>query len=196
MSSLKPLLEYLHQFVGLDTAEQQKVEDLLEVRHYPKGELLLEEGKRSKAFYFLLQGCVRMYYLVDGVEKNTFFYTENQFVSSYESFVRETAATHYIACLEDCSLVVISQEHAYQLLAFSPKFEQLSRMLMEEELIIYQQMLSTFITQNAEQRYQHFLDAQPALAQRIPQYHLASYLGVSPETLSRIRARLSRPSLS
>ncbi|MEL6655920.1 MAG: Crp/Fnr family transcriptional regulator [Bacteroidota bacterium] len=196
MHSLSPFIEHLRQFVDISAADGEQVASLLRVRQYAKGDILLEEGRRSQSFFFLLRGCVRMYYLVDGVEKNTFFYTENQFVSSYESFVRATPAKHYIACLEDCELVVITQENAFQLLSFSPKFEQLSRMIMEEELIIYQQMLSTFITQNAEQRYQQFMDAMPELAQRIPQYHLASYLGVSPETLSRIRARLSRPSLS
>ncbi|MEO0875459.1 MAG: cyclic nucleotide-binding domain-containing protein, partial [Bacteroidota bacterium] len=150
MHSLSPFIEHLRQFVDISAADGEQVASLLRVRQYAKGDILLEEGRRSQSFFFLLRGCVRMYYLVDGVEKNTFFYTENQFVSSYESFVRATPAKHYIACLEDCELVVITQENAFQLLSFSPKFEQLSRMIMEEELIIYQQMLSTFITQNAE----------------------------------------------
>lgn len=196
MNPLEPFFSYLRQFVEFSAAEEQLMSEHLSIQDYPKGSALLEEGQQSGAFYFLLRGCVRMYYLVDGVEKNTFFYVENQFVSSYESFVRATPATHYIACLEDSKMVVISKEAAFALLAASPKFEQLSRILMEEELIIYQQMLSAFVTQNAEQRYQQFQDKRPDLAQRVPQYHLASYLGVSPETLSRIRARLARPSLS
>ena len=124
MNKLGPFIEHLQKFVDISADEQQKIKELVAVRRYPKGEILLEEGRRSQAFYFLLQGCIRMYYLVDGVEKNTFFYTENQFVSSYESFVREMPARHYIGCLEDSELVVISQESAFQLLSFSPKFEQ------------------------------------------------------------------------
>ena len=191
MASLDPFLSYLRQFVSFSHDEEQEMLRLLSVRRISKGEPLLAAGQQSKAFYYLIKGCVRMYYLVDGIEKNTFFYTEGQFVSSYESFVRGSPARHYISCLEDCELVIIDQQTAYHLLSFSARFEQLSRILMEEELIIYQQMLSGFVTQKAERRYAQVVEQRPDLIQRIPQYHLASFLGVSPETLSRIRARRS-----
>ena len=132
-----------------------------------------------------------MYYLVDGVEKNTFFYQEQQFVSSYESFVRQVPAPHSIQCVEDSTVVIISQQSAHQLLSQAPTFDQLSRIMLETELMVYQQMLASFITLNAEQRYQQLLQQQPNLLQRLPQYHIASYLGVNAETLSRIRRRLS-----
>lgn len=189
--SIEPFVEYLHQLVPLSPAEVEVVRDLLPVKYFPKGHHLLREGEVSNAFFFLLQGCVRMFYLVDGQDKNTFFYQEQQFISSYESFVRQVPSPHSIQCVEDCAVVIISQQAAQQLLMHTPTFDQLSRILLEEELIVYQQMLASFITMSAEQRYQTLMQTQPDLLQRLPQYHIASYLGVNAETLSRIRRRLS-----
>lgn len=188
---LKPFTAFLQQYVSLSSDEVATVEQLLAVTSYSKGEVILKEGEISRAFYFVLKGCCRMYYIVEGLEKNTFFYSEGQFVSSYESFVHQAPSKHYIACIEDCELVCISHQHAAKLLALSSSFEQLSRILMEGELIVYQKMLFSFVAMNAEQRYLAFLQEYPQLIQRIPLYHIASYLGVNAETLSRIRKRVT-----
>jgi CRP-like cAMP-binding protein len=156
-----------------------------------KNEFLLKAGEVSKEFYFLSEGCVRLFYYSNGEEKTGYFYTENSFVSSYESYTKQVPAKHNLQAIENCKLVVVTLEAAMQLLAFSPKFDALARTLMEEELIIYQEMIANFITKDAEGRYQELLDTKSELLQRIPQYHLATYLGVTPETLSRIRKRLA-----
>ena len=189
---LRPFTDFLQKYVSLTPDEVTALEQLLGVTSYSKGEMILQEGEISSAFYFVMKGCCRMYYIVDGLEKNTFFYSEGQFVSSYESFVHQTPSKHYIECIEDCELVRISHQHAAQLLALSSNFEQLSRILMEDELIVYQKMLFSFVAMNAEQRYLAFLNEYPQLIQRIPLYHIASYLGVNAETLSRIRKRVTQ----
>jgi CRP-like cAMP-binding protein len=189
--ALDLFFQYLSKYVELTTEDKQLMTDLLPPSTYSKGDHLLVEGEVSNAFFFMHKGLCRMYYLVDGVEKNTFFYQEQQFVSSYESFVHQHPSKHFIQCLEDCELIAISTDSAFRLLSHNSKFERLSRILMEEELILYQKMLFTYVAMNAEQRYTDFVKEYPDLLQRIPQYHIASYLGVNAETLSRIRKRIS-----
>lgn len=189
--SIVPFIEFLSQWVTFSAREQALLAQHCPVVEFAKGDILLAEGQTSQAFYFNMRGCTRMYYLVDGEEKNTFFYTEDQFISSYESFVHQRPAQHYLQCLEDSTMVRISLESTQRLLQASPAFDKLARILMEDELIIYQRMLASFITMNAEQRYQELLDRQTDLLQRITLYHLSSYLGVNPETLSRIRKRIA-----
>ena len=187
---IEKLLNYLEKHTRLSEQEKEMVRSLFPVQTFEKGSLLLKEGEISRAFYFNLSGCVRLYYTVDGEEKTAFFYSEDQFISSYESFTGQAPAKHSLQCIEDCSLVIISAEHAHQLLNFSPKFDFLARVIMEEELSLYQKILATFITLNPEQRYLNFMENYPELLQRIPQHYLATYLGVKPESLSRIRKRI------
>jgi CRP-like cAMP-binding protein len=189
---LNPFIDYLLKKAPLSAGEIELMKRLLSVKAYKKGTVLLAEGEVSQAFYFILEGCCRMYYLVDGREKNTHFYTEHQFVSSYESFVNQRPSNHFIDCLEACKLVIITAKQAAQMLSYSSGFEQLSRIFMEEELMLYQKMLFAYVGMNSEQRYQMLLEEYPDLIQRIPQYHLASYLGLAPETLSRVRQRISK----
>ena len=187
--SLQPFLDYLNKFLVLDEHETNFLKRAVSYREFPKGSVLLHSGDLSQAFYFNLEGCVRLYYEVDGEEKTAFFYTENQFISSYESFTRQLPSRHSLQCTEDCKLVEIGMEAAANLLAYSPKFEALARVMMEEELIIYQDIISSFITLKPEERYLKLSQEHPALFQRIPQYHLASYLGITAESLSRIKKR-------
>jgi len=190
--SIRPFFDFLSSRVALSDKEFTLLEQTVTIEHFDKGSLLLKEGAISRAFYFVLDGCSRMYYLVDGQEKNTYFYTEGEFISSYESFVHQRPANHNIACIEPCRLVKISTEAAIRLLDSSVKFELLSRVFMEQELMVYQKMLYSFVGLTAEQRYLMLLNSQADLIQRIPQYHLASFLGVSAETLSRIRKRINQ----
>ncbi|MEM9919684.1 MAG: Crp/Fnr family transcriptional regulator [Bacteroidota bacterium] len=191
---IERFIEYLSNYQKLTEEEEGIIRQCLLVNTYKKGEQLLTEGNISKAFYFNLQGCVRLYYVVDGEEKTTFFYTEGQFISSFESFVHQKPAKHNLECIEDCTLVVISQESTSQLLNFSQKFDMLARIIMEEELITYQNILTLFITMNPEQRYLAFRENHPELIRRIPQYLIASFLGVSAESLSRIKRRTLKKS--
>ena len=185
------LINHLNQLTPLTKEEKHYLRLHVPVQTFQKKELLLTEGAVSKAFYFVISGCVRWYYLIKGEEKTAFFYTENTFISSYESFTKQTPANHYLQAIETTQVATIYYETAYKILALFPKFEFLSRALMEEELIIYQDIIASFVAFNPEQRYLNFLKKHPKLLQRIPQYYIATYLGVTPETLSRIRRRVA-----
>jgi CRP-like cAMP-binding protein len=108
------------------------------------------------------------------------------------SFTTNTPADHYLECIEDCVLALIPFELEKALLTKFPKLETFARISLEQEVANYQEMLSAYIISNPEQRYQRLLTNNPDLLQRVPLYHLASYLGVKAESLSRIRRRISK----
>lgn len=193
---MQPLITYLDQHLPLEPEEKAYLKEHIPLIKFKKNTVLLQQGAISTAFYFVITGCIRMYYLVDGIEKTTFFYQENDFVSSYESFTKGSPASHYLTTLEDTQVAQFTVSVVANLLSKHPRFEILARIAMEKELAVYQEMIASFITLNAEQRYLKLCNDSPALLQRIPQYHLATYLGVSPETLSRIRKRINDKSIS
>lgn len=187
---IKKIIDYISNYISLDSDEIKAIDQLIIVKEFKKGTLLLKEGEIAKHAYFNIQGCVRLFSIVEGIEKTTHFYTENQFITSIKSFTQKVPANHYLECIEDCVLGVFSYESERELLHEYPKFEQLSRILLEEELSTYQDILSSYITTKPEERYKNLLKFKPDLFQRIPQYHLATYLGITPQSLSRIRNRI------
>jgi CRP-like cAMP-binding protein len=186
------LIEYISKLVRLGEKEIEAISSKIPVKYYQAGDVLLKEGNVSKVSYFNLKGCVRLYYLIDGEEKTTFFYTENRFISSIRSFTTNSPSDHYLECLDDCVLALIPYDVERDLLIKFPKLETFARISLEQELANYQEILSSYIVLNPEQRYQNLLTNHPELLQRVPLYHLASYLGVKPESLSRIRKRISK----
>jgi len=184
------IIEYISKYVQLEFEEIKAINELILIKEFKKGTLLLKEGEIAKFSYFNIKGCIRSFSIVEGVEKTTHFYTENQFVTSIKSFTKKVQATHYLECIEDCMLGLLSLESEIKLLNEFPKLEHLSRILLEEELAMYQDILSSYITTSPEERYKNLLKLRPDLFQRIPQYHIATYLGITPQSLSRIRNRI------
>lgn len=187
---MQGLIDFLDKIKPLGESERQHLETNIPIIHFKKGAYLLKKGQISQSFYFVLQGCVRLYYPVGIEERTAFFYCENEFVSSYESYVHQTPAKHNFQCIEDVEVAKISREQAFVLLEKFPDFEFLARVMMEKELAVYQDIIAAFITLNPEERYRKLMMENPELLQRIPQYYLASFIGVKPESLSRIRKRI------
>jgi len=164
--------------------------DTIQIRTYEAGDILLRAGQIAVECYHNLQGCVRQYYLVDGEEVTTFFYTEGQNIGSYASTTRREPARHYLTCVEETALAVLTPKQENELYRKFPRLESLARAGMEEQLGDYQEMLANYITTTPEERYLDLMENRPELLNRVPQYQLASYIGVKPESLSRIRRRI------
>lgn len=185
------LLKYALQFTDLSDEEKQAVMEEIPVETFKKGTILLREGEVSTTCFFILKGCVRKYSFIDGEEKTTAFYTENEAVVSFNSYTRQIPADHYFVCVEDTTTVVGYREREAEMYTRFPKFESLSRMFMSQDLGKAQEAMTVFITSSAEERYSYLLQNRPDLLQRVPQHQIASYLGITPESLSRIRKRMT-----
>lgn len=189
---MKHLIEgYIDGMASLSDEEVHAIIDCTHVRTYSKGAILLREGEIANECYFPIQGCVRLYHLVDGEEKTTFFYTEKQPICSLLSYTNRTPANHYLACVEECTLVVLTYDAELALYKRYPNIESVCRVAITEEFAAYQETLSAYMWSTPEERYSYLLQHRPELLNRVPQYQLASYLGVQPESLSRIRKRMA-----
>lgn len=175
----------------LSEEEQQAVRELNAQRKLKKGTFLVKEGQIPTDSYFVLEGCVRQYYLVDGEERTTEFYTENQSVFSNLNFSQRVPSKYFLECVEDSLITVTTAEQQKKFYEKFPRFQALCRISTEQEFIEYQEKAAKFMISSPEERYLNLLDTRPDLLNRVPQYQLASYLGIKPESLSRIRKRIA-----
>lgn len=185
------IVKLIRQAIEISDEEAQVVEDCIPVKIFKKGTVLLKEGQVSKESYQNLSGLVRKYYIIDGNEVTTNFYEEGS-SASFTSLHLETPAKHYFECIEDCKLAVLNKDKEKELIKLVPKYETLCRTSVEEDLGKQQDSLATYLISSPEQRYLNLLNDKPELLNRVPLYYLASYIGVKPESLSRIRKRIMK----
>lgn len=186
------IVKLISRHLELTNEEAAAFAECIPIKTFKKGEILLREGQISRDSYFVIQGCLRKYYIMSGEEKTTEFYVEDESVASLQSYKNKTPANHYFECVEESRLAVLSYDKEQELFKRVPKYETLCRMSMEDNFGEQQEALAKFIMSSPEERYKNLVDTRPDLLQRIPQYHLASYLGVKPESLSRIRKRIAK----
>ena len=187
------LFDFISQYVSLTEEEQEAIVSLDIFRSVKKGTVLLREGQRSKDGYFVLKGCIRTYYNMDGEEKTTAFYTEMEGVTPH-CVLDKKPSNYSIACVEDSIITVSDPAMEAEVFEKFPKFETLCRILSEQLLAKNQRSFDEFKTSSPEQRYLSLLQNRPDLIQRVPQHQLASFLGIKPQSLSRLRARIAEKS--
>lgn len=186
------LLKYLATFTTLNEEEQQAiVEDIL-VQEFKKGTMLLRQGDVPTECYFVLKGCVRQYSIDEtGKEVTSNFYTEEQAVSIFNRHQQNKPSAYTLTCLEDCILVVGDLDAEKDMFHKHSQLETMIRKMVEENLGEVQDELTSFIASTPEERYKALLRKRPHLINRVPQHQLASYLGITPESLSRIKKRIN-----
>ncbi|WP_229249240.1 Crp/Fnr family transcriptional regulator [Dyadobacter sandarakinus] len=165
---------------------------LLQYKTCPKKTFLLLEGEVCQFEAFILKGCIRTYYIDStGAEVTLQFAIEDWWVSDITSFQQQTPSHMYIETLEDCELLMLSPENKEQLLAGVPGFERMFRLMVQRNLAQTQERLFRTIATTAVEKYLDFLNRYPAIPQRVSQHYIASYLGFTPEFLSKVRRKLS-----
>ncbi len=184
------IIEFISQYITLTEEEKEVIKSQNMIRYYLKGAELLSEGEYARDCYFVLKGCVRSYYIVDGEERTTEFYTENQTINPV-SYLKKEPSEYYLSCLEDCVIALGNEERNEKLLRDVPRLGQMVLSMSSEILAENTISLDDFKNLSPEQRYKNLQEKRPDLIQRVPQYHLASYLGITPVSLSRMRKRIS-----
>jgi CRP-like cAMP-binding protein len=184
------IIAFITRYIPLSEEEISIIHEQNLIKSYKKDTVLLSEGEYAKECYFILQGCVRSYFLIDGEEKTTDFYTESQAITPI-SYTQKEPSTYFLSCLEDCIIALGSTERNKKLVEKIPKLESLISQMNSELLIQKQISFDSFKSLSPEQRYLTLLETRPDLFNRAPLYHIATYLGITPVSLSRMRKRVS-----
>lgn len=187
--------EYFRSFnkkVPLTQEEEALIKTYLTPKKLRKKQYLLQEGDVCKAFAFIEKGALKSYSVDDaGNEYIIQFGIEGWFISDLYSFITGEPATYNIDAIEDSELVIISKSANDELLRKLPKYETFTRLNITGAYLAMQKRLTSIISSPLEERYENFIKLYPDIVQRVPQHMIASYMGLTPETLSRIRRRIS-----
>jgi CRP-like cAMP-binding protein len=183
------LFDFIERYMELSQDEKQLIRELSIIKSFKKGTILLKEGKVSYDSYFVLEGFLRTFSLKNNEEKTTEFYTEMEVLPPASS-LDGSPSLYSISCVEDTVVCVSNPELEQAAFARFPRFEMMCRVLSEQLVAKARLELDKFKTSSAEERYLALIESRPDLFQRVPQHQLASYLGITPESLSRLRGRL------
>jgi len=190
---IEPLLEYFQSLIPLNKEEEQLVFDLFKPRLYRKRQYVLQEGDICNQFNFIVRGCLRMYKVDDKGNMHILqFASENRWLSNIGSFHDRKPSELNIDALEDTMVLQISLENLLSLYIQAPKFDRIFRVLIENSFVALQKRLLQNISSSAEERYLSFLESYSHLSNRLPQTQIASFLGITPEFLSRLRNKQSK----
>ncbi len=182
----------LNEKISFTAEEQAIISSYLTTKKLRKKQYLLQEGDVCKTIAFVQKGALRAYSVNEkGVENVLQFALEGWIISDLYSFMTGEPATYYIDAIEDCELLLITKAAQEEVFAKVPKYETYSRMQITGAYLAMQKRITSLLSLSLNERYLNFINIYPNIVQRVPQHMVASYLGLTPETVSRIRKRLS-----
>lgn len=184
----------ISRYVAFTPKELDIFDSLLEYKKVPKKTILLHEGEVCNFEAFVIKGCLRKYYIdANGFEVILQFAIENAWIGDISFSIYEDKPSQvFIETLEDCELLTFTPETKETLFLTAPRFERAFRILMQRNLAVTQNRLFSTIAKTAMEKYQDFLEQYPTIPQRVAQHYIASYLGISAEFLSKVRAKMAR----
>lgn len=182
----------LNHFVPLEDRHWQAISDLVELHRYARNELFHQEGKRCYKIGFIIEGCFRSVKDVDGLERTFDFAVENDFITDYYSIVREVPSSYNIVAVEDAVVACMDAPAVFKLFDSDITLQKLGRKIAEEGLCYNQERLTSLLYDTPQVRYEKLMVTSPEVLLRVPQHFIANYLGITKETLSRIRNRISQ----
>jgi CRP-like cAMP-binding protein len=185
-------INIFRQFTDFNDSELEIIMPYFEQKKFKKKSILLNIGKISNEVFYLVNGCIRLYCEKDGEELSTYFFTENMFAGSYDSFLSRKLSKVAIETLEDCEVLILSHESLENLYQVFPKMNEFIRKAIEQRFVLLHDLFISYLLNSPEERYLTLIKDRPELIQRIPQHQIASFLGITPVSLSRIRNRVSK----
>lgn len=189
---MKDLREYLNSISPLQDKTWDRIKSLFVERTLAKGDYFIEEGQVAKKIGFVQKGIVRAFYRnIEGIEYNKHFFIENGIIGGYASLITKLPNKINQQALADCTLLVANYDDLTRLFDEYQDLERMARRMAELYFVDKEQREIEIVLLDADKRYLIFQEAYPTLEQLIPQYHIASYLGITPTQLSRIRRKFS-----
>jgi len=188
---MESLIKTIKQFIRISSEEEIIISNLFTESHLKPGEYFLEEGKICRSVAFIEKGLLRYFVTQDGNEKTHYFNKENEFACNYSSFLPGTPSDTAIQALEETTLYLISYDNLQRLYADVKEGERFGRLAIEQVFLSFREQIRSLYADPPARRYQQFLESYGHMVQRVPQYYIASYVGVKPQSLSRIRKRLA-----
>ena len=185
------LLQHISAIVPLSETEKQAFVAITTHKHLQKNESLMRQGDICRSVTFIHTGSLRLFHTVDGEEKTIQFFLENDWYTDYRSFLTSQPTIENAQALDACDLIQFNRTDLEQLYRQHPVFERIGRISAERAFLSLNTRNTMMTDQSPEARYQQLIQDRPDLFQRVPQYHIASFLGIKPESLSRIRRRLA-----
>ncbi|WP_298532892.1 Crp/Fnr family transcriptional regulator [uncultured Algibacter sp.] len=184
------LIAYIKRFVDISNEEIDIFNSYLKPKELSRKAFLLNEGQVCKSRYFVNSGCVRLYYINNkGNEQIIHFAIDNWWITDYESLINKTPSKLYIQAIEKTSLYELPEESFDALCEEVLNAERLFRKIMEKTYVAIQKRIEYIYSLSGEQLFETFISANPEFTQRVPQYMIASYLGMSPEFISKIKSK-------
>ena len=192
-ASVEPLINYFNALIPLNAGEANLVTSLFKPRLYRKRQYVLQEGNICNEFSFVVKGCLRMYKIDDKGNTHIIqFAAENWWMVDIGSFHGRKPSALNIDALEDTMLLQINYDNLILLYTQVPKFDRIFRVLIENSYVTLENRLLQNISSTAEERYLSFMQVYAHLSNRLPQTQIASFLGITPEFLSRLRNKLAK----
>lgn len=183
MNELQTIIDFINRYIQLTDEEIAIIREQNIFRTYPKNSELLREGQHATECFFILKGCVRKYYLVDGEERNTDFYFENTPITPV-SYTTKEPSSYYLAALDDTIVAIGSDERNGQLMERIPRLAGMITSMALAQIVQSESDLDQFKTLSPENRYLRLISTRPDIFERVPLYHIATYLGITPVSLS------------
>lgn len=182
--------ENIEKVIKLSSDEKETFQSLFEIDYIKRNQILLREGQISKFEYFILSGCLRSFYIDDSlIEHTTMFAIEGWWTGNLKSFLRGTPSEFAIQAQENTKLIRIHKSKIETLYSRIPKFERYFRILLQNRLLATQDRVNNHLSSPASERYIQFIAKYPEIEQRVPLKYIASYLGITPTYLSRLRRK-------
>jgi len=190
---MEPILHNIAKHVTLTEEEKELFLSKVKTQHFKSKSLLLNAGEICKHSYFVNSGMLRSFNINDNIVEHVLsFACEGWWISDMYSYISQKPGNLFIEVLEDAEVVVLSKENQEVLYAEIPKLERFFRILIENSLVAHQERLMDNLSLSAEERFEKFCKKYPTLIQKIPQKQIASFIGVTPEFLSKMKSRMLR----